>query len=179
MVDFKHRFVYAFRCLYSILVHGEIPQDILTQLVGDREGSRYPRPFVVEKTSSDSPDRAVQMLALLQRDGRLIDFLSEDVAPYPDAQLGAAIRSVHESCRQVLERYVKLEPIIEAEEDKPVALPPGLDPASVKLIGNVSGEAPKQGVLRHRGWRVKQVELPALPPSSARSVVAPAEVEVA
>ena len=59
------------------------------------------------------------MLALLQRDGRLIDFLAEDVTPYPDAQLGAAVRSVHESSRQVLERYVKLEPIIASDEDQP------------------------------------------------------------
>jgi hypothetical protein len=178
MVDFKHRFVYAFRCLYSILVRGEIPQDIVKELLGDRAGSSS-RLHVVEKPSPDSPDRAVQMLALLQRDGRLIDFLSEDITPYADAQLGAAIRSVHESCRQVLNRYVKLEPIIEAEEDKPIALPPGLDPASIKLIGNVTDQPPSRGVLRHRGWRVKDVELPALPPTSARTVVAPAEIEVA
>ena len=118
------------------------------------------------------------MLALLQRDGRLIDFLTEDVAPYPDAQLGAAVRSVHESSRQVLERYVKLEPVIASDEDQPVTLQAGFDPASIKVIGNATGKPPFRGLLRHRGWRATQVNLPSLPEGSGRSVVAPAEVEI-
>jgi hypothetical protein len=118
------------------------------------------------------------MLGLLQRDGRLIDFLSEDVAAYPDAQLGAAVRSIHTSCRQVLERYVKLDPVIASEEDQPVTVPAGFDPAAIKLVGNVTGEPPIRGVLRHRGWRVKEVTLPSLPQGSGRAIVAPAEVEI-
>ena len=46
---------------------------------------------------AESCDRAVQMLALLQRDGRLIDFLAENISPYPDVQLGAAVRNIHEA----------------------------------------------------------------------------------
>jgi hypothetical protein len=118
------------------------------------------------------------MLALLQREGRLIDFLVEDVTPYPDAQLGAAVRSVHENCRQVVERYFKLEPIIASEEDRPVTVPAGFDPASIKVIGNVTGKPPLRGLLRHRGWRASQVNLPSLPEGAGRSVVAPAEVEI-
>jgi hypothetical protein len=118
------------------------------------------------------------MLALLQRDGRLVDFLAEDVTPYPDTQLGAAVRTVHESCRQVLERYVKLEPVIRSEEDQPVTVPAGFDPASIKLIGNITGKPPLRGLLRHRGWRATQVNLPSLPEGTSRSVVAPAEVEI-
>jgi hypothetical protein len=179
MVELKTRIVYAFRCFYTILVSGEIPNDIVEVLLkGIDPSTAASRVPVVDKAAIESPDRAVQMLALLQRDGRLIDFLAENVSPYPDAQLGAAIRSVHESCRQVLDRYVKLEPIVESEEDKPFAVQPGFDPAAIKLIGNVTGELPVKGLLRHRGWRVKQVDLPALPPVSARSVVAPAEVEL-
>jgi hypothetical protein len=119
------------------------------------------------------------MLALLQRDGRLVDFLEEDISSYPDGQLGAAVRSIHTSCRQVLDRYIKLEPVLSSEEDHPVTLPQGFDPAAIKLVGNVGGERPIRGRLRHRGWRVAEVTLPSLPQGSGRAIVAPAEVEVA
>jgi hypothetical protein len=118
------------------------------------------------------------MLALLQRDGRLIDFLAEDVSVYPDAQLGAAVRTIHETCRLALEHYVKLEPILNSEENQPVTVQAGFDPATIKLIGNVAGEPPVRGVLRHKGWRVKEVNLPPLPQAAGRMVVALAEVEL-
>src|SRR5689334_21310438 len=35
------------------------------------------------------------LLSMLQREGRLIDFLQEDVASHPDADVGAAARVVH------------------------------------------------------------------------------------
>lgn len=168
------RISYAFRCFFSILFHAEIPPGIAAELATT--------PTVVEPARAEKPidsfDRAVQMLALLQRDGRLIDFLTEDVTPYPDAQLGAAVRSVHESCREVLERYLKLEPIIAKDEDQPVTVQAGFDPASIKVIGNATGKPPLQGLLRHRGWRATQVNLPSLPEGTGRSVVAPAEVEI-
>jgi hypothetical protein len=126
----------------------------------------------------EPPDRAIQMLALLQRDGRLIDFLAEDVSPYPDGQLGAAVRTIHTSCKQVLDRYLKLEPVLNSEEDQPVALQNGFDPAAVKLIGNVGGVVPTKGILRHRGWRVKEANLPSLPQGAGREIIAPAEVEI-
>ena len=173
----------ALRCFFSILLRGQIPPHTAAELVktpaaGTTERLATLRVEEVGQPPSESFDRAVQMLALLQRDGRLIDFLAEDVAPYPDAQLGAAVRTVHESCRQVLERYVKLEPIMAADEDKPVTLQVGFDPASIKLIGNVTSNVPVQGLLRHRGWRAIRVNLPSLPEGPGRSVVAPAEVEV-
>jgi hypothetical protein len=132
----------------------------------------------VEQPASEKFDRAVQMLALLQRDGRLVDFLAEDVSVYPDVQLGAAVRTIHETCRQVLDHYVKLEPILNSEEDHPVTVQAGFDPAAIKLIGNLAGEPPVRGLLRHKGWRVKEVNLPPLPQGAGRMVVAPAEVEL-
>jgi hypothetical protein len=108
----------------------------------------------------------------------LIDFFTEDIAPYSDAQVGAAVRDLHQSCKQTLERYVKLEPIIASEEGQPVTVQDPVDPAAIKLIGNVTGKPPLRGLLRHRGWRVSAVSLPPLPDSTARSVVAPAEVEI-
>ena len=77
-----------------------------------------------------------------------------------------------------LDHYVKLEPILNSEEDQPVTVPAGFDPAAIKLIGNVVGAPPVRGVLRHKGWRVKEVNLPPLPQGDGRMVIAPAEVEL-
>jgi hypothetical protein len=131
-----------------------------------------------KKAPAEAADGAIQVLALLQRDGRLLDFLLEDVQPYPDAQLGTAARTVHQNCREVIERYFVVESILDSEEDQPVSLQAALDPASIKLIGNVTGERPARGVLRHRGWIVKDVKLPSLADGAARKIIAPAEVEV-
>jgi hypothetical protein len=187
MIAFSTRVPLAFRCFFSLLFQGRIPQDIL-QALGRAEAeaatatttkATFAAPQVGGKApTAESLDRAVQMLALLQRDGRLVDFLEEDVSSYPDGQLGAAVRSIHTSCRQVLERYIKLEPILSFEEDQPVTVPTGFDPAAIKLVGNVTGEPPIRGLLRHRGWRVTDVTLPSLPQGSGRAIVAPAEVEV-
>jgi hypothetical protein len=176
MIGFSTRLSFAFRCFFSLLLQGEVPQDVL-QTLGVSKPTTPAKP-VVEKPAPESLDRAVQMLALFQRDGRLVDFLTEDVSPYPDGQLGAAVRSIHTSCRQVLDRYMKLEPVLSSEEDQPVTVPEGFDPAAIKLVGNVAGEPPLRGLLRHRGWRVTEVNLPSLPQGTGRTIVAPAEVEI-
>jgi hypothetical protein len=187
MNGFWERVVFASRCLFSILFHADIPNDIAQKLVkpagpGPRAATvaapSDSRLKEVERPVSEGFDRAVQMLALLQRDGRLIDFLAENISAYPDAQIGAAVRTIHDTCRQVLDQYVKLEPILNSEEDQPVTVPAGFDLAAIKLIGNVAGEPPVRGVLRHKGWRVKEVNLPPLPQGAGRMVVAPAEVEL-
>ena len=185
MNQFWKRVAFAFRCFFSILFHADIPNDIAQKRV-DPAPSVPQVPAVpsvsrlkeVERPTSEAFDRAVQMLTLLQRDGRLIDFLTEDISIYPDVQLGAAVRTIHETCRQVLDHYVKLEPILNSEEDQPVTVQGGFDPAAIKLLGNVTGEPPIRGVLRHKGWHVKEVNLPPLPQGSGRMVVAPAEVEL-
>ena len=170
------RIAYSLRCFFSLLLYGQIPQS-LAQELGMTPAAGAPVAPVAEPRPPDY-DRAIQMLALLQREGRLIDFFAEDVTPYPDAQLGAAVRSVHQSCRQALEHYVKLEPIISSEEDRPVTVQAGFDPAAINVIGNVTGKPPLRGLLRHRGWRATQVNLPSLPEGEGRTVVAPAEVEI-
>jgi hypothetical protein len=185
-MNFWERISLAFRCFFSILFHAEIPDDITEKLLKPSapapEAAPPAAPISRLKEAgppvAESFDRAVQMLALLQRDGRLIDFLAENISPYPDAQLGAAVRSIHETCRKVLGDYVKLEPILDSEEDQPVSVPAGFDPAAIKLIGNVTGALPVRGVLRHKGWRVKEVSLPPLPQGAGRMVIAQAEVEL-
>jgi hypothetical protein len=182
-MGFGERLSYAFRCFFSLLSSGEIPEDIARELIKTpAQVAPAPAPAPVTAPPVEKPvepvDRAVQMLALLQRDGRLIDFLTEDIAPYGDAEVGAAVREVHQSCRQVLDHYLKLEPVIASEEGRPVTVEAGFDPAKIKLIGNATGQPPFRGLLRHRGWQAKQINLPPLPDGAGRSVVAPAEVEI-
>jgi len=187
MIGTRKRIAYAFRCFFALLLHGEIPDEVARELAltpadaTPTKASDQPAAIptgAAETLATESFDRAVQVFTLLQRDGRLIDFLTEDVTPYPDAQLGAAVRSVHESLHQVLERYLELEPIIDSEEGQPVTVQRDFDPASIKLVGKVTGQLPLRGSLRHRGWRVKRLNLPPLPEGAGRSVIAPAEVEV-
>jgi hypothetical protein len=189
MLGFGKRVSYAFRCFFGVLSNGEIPAEIAPELVHTptqtastqaappAAATAAPAPQI-KAPAAESADRAVQLLALLQRDGRLIDFLTEDIAPYQDAQIGAAVRDVHASCRKALDHYLQLEPIMNDEEGQSVTVAPGFDPAAIKLIGNVTGQPPLRGVLRHRGWRVKKVNLPPLPDGDGRAVIAPAEVEM-
>ena len=187
MLGLAKRMSYAARCFFAVLSRGEVPEDIAPEVVRGAAPRPEPEPAAAplpaepaeSRHAEDSPDRAVQLLALLQRDGRLIDFLSEDIAPYQDAQVGAAVRELHANCRKALAQYVTLEPVIDGEEERPVTVEEGFDPAAVKLVGNVTGRPPMRGLLRHRGWRVAEINLPSLPPRGAgRDVVAPAEVEI-
>jgi hypothetical protein len=180
-MGFGKRVLYAFRCFFSVLFRGEIPYEIAPELVPELARPMPAFEWTPEVQAPPPPepsDRAVQMLAILQRDGRLIDFITEDIAPYKDAQIGAAARDVHESCRKAIDHYLRLEPVIDSEEGQPVTVEPGFDPAAIKLIGNVTGHLPLRGLLRHRGWRVARVELPPLPENNGRSIIAPAEVEI-
>lgn len=171
MIPYGRRLKYAFRTFFSILDYSRIPQDVVDAMVKREPIAPAPAP------APESSDRALQVLALLQRDGRLIDFLMEDLTAYADAQIGAAVRDVHAGCRESLRRYLTLEPVIDDEEGQQVTVESGMDPARVRVIGNVAGAPPFNGVLRHRGWDATRIELPPLP-SAARTVIAPAEVEV-
>ncbi|MDB5840987.1 MAG: hypothetical protein JWQ23_2939 [Herminiimonas sp.] len=125
-----------------------------------------------------SPDAALQLLALLQRDARLIDFTQENLANYSDADIGAAARVVHEGCRKVLNEHFTIEPVRAEAEGSRITLSQGFDAASIRLTGNVVGQPPFSGSLSHRGWRVSDVRLPRLAESHETRVLAPAEVEL-
>ena len=176
MLSYGTRLKYAFRSFFSLLDYGRIPEDV-AEAVLTRPEAPAPAPAAPPAgAAAETSDRAVQMLALLQRDGRLVDFLMEDLAAYPDAQVGAAVRDVHAGCRTVLTRYATLSPVMNDEEGQTVTVPRGTDPASVKVIGHATGEPPYRGVLRHRGWEVARLELPPLG-ATGRTIVAPAEIE--
>lgn len=118
------------------------------------------------------------LVSLLQRDGRLIDFLSEDLSLYADAQIGAAVRGIHENCKKVIEKNLSPKPVLDSAEGESITIEAGFNPAAVKLIGNVSGEPPFKGILRHRGWQTKKDELPTLSGTHDAGILAPAEVEL-
>ena len=125
-----------------------------------------------------NPDSALQLLGLLQRDGRLIDFLEEDVTQYADADIGAAVRVVHQGCRKVLTEHFVIEPVLGQSEGARVTLEPGFDASSIRPTGNVVGEPPFTGTLVHCGWRARAVKLPKLVGTHDTTVLAEAEVEL-
>lgn len=135
---------------------------------------------VEDKTQKRRHDRQMflYLLSLLQREGRLIDFLTEDLSLYEDAQIGAAVRGIHENCKKVIEKNLSPKPVLDSPEGESVTIEAGFDPGAVKLIGNVSGEPPFKGILRHRGWQSKREELPTLSGTQDAGILAPAEVEL-
>ncbi len=120
----------------------------------------------------------LHLLSVLQRDGRLLDFLYEDLADYDDAQIGAAVRNIHENCRNVVDTYLAPEAIVAVEEGASILIPPDFDVNQFKLSGNVQGRPPFTGVVQHRGWRMGKKELPVLLAEKDSVIIAPAEVEI-
>jgi hypothetical protein len=123
-------------------------------------------------------DPALQLLGLLQREGRLVDFLQQDIAKFEDAQIGAACRVVHAGCRKALERMASLSHIREEAEGSAVTLEAGFDPQAIKLVGHVQGKPPYRGTLRHAGWKLERFELEQIPEDAALVILAQAEVEL-
>lgn len=121
---------------------------------------------------------ALQLLALLQREGRLIDFLRQDIASFDDAAIGAAARVVHEGCRKGLDTHVTIVPVRAESEGSEVELGVPFDTVGCKLIGEVGGALPARGVLRHRGWRVEKLELPQSVGRDDALILAQAEIEL-
>ncbi len=120
----------------------------------------------------------LRLLALLQRDGRLLDFLLEDIQAYSDDQVGAAVRDIHRQCQSALREHLVLQPVLSQAEGETVEITHGFDPSAIRLTGNVTGQPPFKGALRHHGWRVKEIKLPPPPEGQDELVVMPAEVEL-
>lgn len=121
---------------------------------------------------------AVRALSIFQSEGRLLDFLLEDIDGYKDDEIGAAVREIHRGCRRALQDHFKVAPVRAEAEDSRITVPEGYDPAEIRLVGNVVGRPPFSGTLKHRGWRVEEVRLPTIPEGKGARVIAPAEVEL-
>ena len=167
----------AFRSFFSILFGGSLPGDIAAAFgysKAVKEKPAPPPPPPVKPT-----DGALQMLAILQRESRLIDFLMEDISSYSDEQVGSAVRSMQDSCKGALVRYVKLGPVIDGVEGTFANASAAGGSQGVKFLGNVpAGPPPKGGTLRHRGWKAEKIELPTLGAKQDAAIIAPAEIEI-
>lgn len=176
-----NRILLAFKSFFALLFQGRLSDSLLSELGLSRRAAASapspkaaaPAPAVMVKTS----DGALQILAILQRDSRLLDFLMEDIASYSDDQIGAAVRELHDQCRDAISRYVTLQPVIDGVEGT-FAQAPSKDPNVVKFVGNVPATPPSGGILRHKGWRAAKVDLPALAAKQDATILAPAEIEI-
>jgi hypothetical protein len=162
-----------------MLFGGELSPRTLIDLKLVRKGP-VPAPSKAGPAAPPPPrvsDGALQILSILQRDSRLVDFLMEDIAAYSDDQIGAAVRELHDQCRDSMAQYVTLQPVIDGVEGT-FAKTPSDDPNLVKFIGNVPARPPAGGILRHKGWRAAKVVLPALSPKQDVAIIASAEIEI-
>ncbi len=138
----------------------------------------------VENTSKpvelkeSGPEAAYQLLTLLQQNGRFIDFIQEDLKTYSDADIGAAARVVHEGSQQIINEYFDLVSIRSEEEESPISIEKGFNASEIKLTGNVIGQAPFNGILIHKGWKISKSQLPKLTPEHDASIIAAAEIEL-
>jgi hypothetical protein len=120
----------------------------------------------------------LRLLRLLQRDGRFLDFVLEDVAGAQDDQIAAAVREMQPRWRDVLREHLDMVPVRTETEGTTVEVPPGFDPSAVQLTGNVTGQPPFRGTLKHPGWRVKEMKIPTPPEGQDEFVIQPAEVDL-
>ncbi|MBT3387935.1 MAG: DUF2760 domain-containing protein [Desulfobacula sp.] len=135
--------------------------------------------FVDQKIEQDRKRRLfLHSLSILQRDGRLLDFFDEDLSLYNDEQIGATVRSIQEDCKKTIKKYIDVKPVLDAEEGETIKIEPGFDIDAIKLVGNVSGEPPFEGVLKHRGWKAGKKEIPKLSDIQDSGIIIPAEVEI-
>lgn len=191
-LPFFSRFLLSFACWFRVVFDGVFAAQVRNLAAGDALATAGPpAPALVPASPPSSApsapsvpegpgpnEGALSLLALLQREGRLVDFIRQDVAGFSDADVGAAARVVHEGCRRALDAHFRIETVRAEEESTRVTVEPGFDPDAIKLTGNVRGDAPFSGTLRHRGWRAAEVTLPELVGKHDRRVLAPAEVEL-
>jgi hypothetical protein len=174
----------AFRALFRVLFDGSVTDDVRRVLDGAMSGPAAlppPPPKPTEPPPKKKPTRndALTLLAALQREARLVDFLQESLDGYADAQIGAAVRDVHRDAKSAIARMFALQPLTEKTEGEPIEITAGTDAMRYRLSGNVAGSPPFRGIVRHHGWQAAKCELPEWTGGAeAQSVVAPIEVEV-
>lgn len=158
----------AFKAFFRCLKKGPTSEKIAEVLEQEKQ-PQLPAPKAPLVSSS------AQLLAAFQKEGRFIDFLQEDLTGFPDAQVGSVARTVHKGCRQVMQQYLTLSPVLAQKEGESVSVEAGFDPHRISLVGKVEGEPPFSGVLRHHGWKLDK---DTLPPLGNAEILLPAEVEL-
>jgi hypothetical protein len=178
----------AFVAFFRLLFRGTLPSEAAAFLPQLPAPEPAPAPAPAPPPAAPVPPRAgsadlraegaLMLLGLLQREGRLVDFLREPLDGHDDAAIGAAVRDVHRGCRKVIEEHLALEPVMPGQEEAPVTVPRGFDPGEIRLVGRLAGEPPFRGTLVHPGWRAVNVRFPTLAEGVDRRVLAPAEVRL-
>ena len=173
-----NQFTLAFKAFFRILGDSGLAERIGALLETSPEPDAAVPPATVP-VPEPKRSEALTLLAALQREGRLVDFLMEPIDAYQDAQIGAAVRDVHRDCAKVLQRMFDLKPLRSEAEGSSIEVPDGFDPNAVQLTGQVAGTPPYRGVLRHPGWQAARCDLPTWTgqPENAR-VIAACEVEL-
>jgi hypothetical protein len=187
-LPFASRVLLAWICFFRVLFDG-----VFAARVADARAAKAlaPAPEPEKALPPEAPARrekpapeeadpraALQLMSSLQREGRLIDFLMQDVSGFADAEIGAVARVVHDGCRKALDQHVHVVPVRDESEGARLTLEAGFDASALKLTGNVQGKPPHRGTLRHRGWRAETLTLPRLVGDHDPRVLAPAEIEL-
>lgn len=181
--NFLSRISIAFGSFFSIISDSQFAAKVQALRIGAQVSEptattpAAEKPVVIPMREA-APEAALQLLGLLQREARFIDFIQEDVAAYQDADIGVAARVVHEGCRKVLRDNFAISPVRDEAEGSRITLPEGFDAAAIRVTGNVVGQPPFTGSITHRGWRVVETRLPKLADGHELRVIAPAEVEL-
>ena len=181
--NFLSRISIAFGSFFSIISDSQFAAKVQALRIGAQVSEptattpAAEKPVVIPMRET-APEAALQLLGLLQREARFIDFIQEDVAAYQDADIGVAARVVHEGCRKVLRDNFTISPVRDEAEGSRITLPEGFDAAAIRVTGNVVGQPPFTGSITHRGWRVVETRLPKLADGHELRVIAPAEVEL-
>jgi hypothetical protein len=136
--------------------------------------SAPPKPTEPPKPSGEP----LRLLALLQSEARLVDFLMEDISGANDAQVGQAVRDIHRKAQQAIKQHLTIEAVLPQTEGEQVTVQPGFDPSAVRVVGNVTGQPPFTGELQHPGWKVKDIRLPSRAEGQDLFVLQPAEVQL-
>lgn len=126
----------------------------------------------------DSDPSHLRLLSILQRTGRLVDFLQEDISDFDDAQVGSAVRKIHQDCQKVLNDIVAIRPLMDEREGAKIEVAAGYDPSAIKLVGNLHGTPPFKGTVIHRGWKAHKKSLPKKTDQHLDEIIQPAEIEV-
>jgi hypothetical protein len=138
-----------------------------------------PNPSSPTQDSRNAENEVIALLALLQEKGRFLDFLEQDLVSVSNEQLGVVSRVVHAGCKEVIAKFVTLEPLADRAEGDQIELSSGYDPGSWRLLGHVRDNPPYRGTILHRGWKIVRLSPNSLPErKKGNSVLYPAELQV-
>ena len=173
--SFLARLRTALSCFNRALANPDFCRQV-TSLLRPSQAQARPKPIELPPERLHASGLAV--LSMLQREGRLIDFLKEDLGAFSDAEIGASARLVHAGCRKVFVEYFAVEPALKEAEGATIKVPAGFDAQRIRLTGNIAGQPPFRGTLKHHGWVATAVRMPTVSEALDPRALAAAEVEL-